>query len=1323
MEENRCSMCGKPNSADDVVCQHCGARLTPVTPSNAGKFTGGLSWLDAFREETGSSGQGQPTREPEEPEAEDAPDWLQRIHERTDDESQKTGDPEIRFDDSEMDQGQDGGSDVPDWLRNLKEESGSAPNVPDQPIPHWTAALRTWTDEPKSDNEPQDEEAEPTPQAPSWTAALRSWTDEPGQEADEEVEDEEVFPQDQAPKVTDWFHRILPEDEKPAQDVDDYIEDRDEKVLMDDVDLSDWQEKSASLSSIRESKDVNEEVPSWLQEDSSETTEDASQNLMQWLQDLDEQEGGKGKQKARYWMGEVDTGELAKSREVDPRFSEKGESSLPVYDPFSGTETGPDSKEDAKSTHFFSESELDEAGAGKPPVHTVRFEGEEENQTEEDLPLWMRSEPIMPLSQPLSAPKMTAALDPDDEEIPDWMKDQPTDQIAADAKAPMMTAALSGLDDDALGMDLPADELPPWMKELADEPAVPIKPGPAMTAILDDKEENMQEGLGESPEPDLPDQPRTPILTAALSGLDDEDLGMDLPIEEPPPWMKQVEQKEPPQSAEPPLSTAALGEFDEEAGDVDEEIPPWLIEEDEIPPVRSAEPLMTAALTGLDDETLSAEDEIPPWMQDIEAAASPDRPAAPMMTAALSGLDEEIPIPDEETPVWMRDTEEVAPPLPTATPLMTAALSGFDDEESDRFLSDDELPDWMRGIEPDESQPLASAALDDTTAFETVPGEIIERESASSEPLMTAYFDELQEETELSAKDLDSSSLAGTPDEDEVQDGFPSFDALDHFLVDEPANEENIPVSASGDEIPDWLTSFADESEMHREPLDAWSEDSLLSESSPSLPKKEQQDLGNLLQEGSAPDWLAEMKQGSDLSSMGDKQPFTFDDDDEIPLNLDTSHPFAGDDLPNWLSPEIWQAEGKIDEAAPDEKEVEGLENIQWELEGLEKGELPSWFQQLKPGKVEKRKGAKSEPLEGETQAEKIGPLAGLMGVLPARDMDRMYRKPPIYSDQIQLTERQSNRLQVLTRMIEGEAKNQPLKVAGEKLPVHLVQILFAILLILLMLIPFSGILPMQATLPFAASDPVVAFYNQVEQYPQNSTVLMVMDFEAGYTAEMRSTLDGLLERLYEKQVNITMISTLPIGPVLAEEIAQDIWLKHFAAHPDVNVTEYESRVINLGYLPGGSTAMLQFLRYPQQTVQYGFRYEKNPTRIWDASALSAIQSVDDFAGVIVVTDSPTVSQNWIEQANLGSLDRLMMVTSAQTYSLILPYWQTGQVKGLIAGLYQGYTYRTLLNQSSGLAVRWYSYQFGMNLVTLITILLTLGFIVRNTFPGRKTPR
>jgi hypothetical protein len=899
--------------------------------------------------------------------------------------------------------------------------------------------------------------------------------------------------------------------------------------------------------------------------------------------------------------------------------------------------------------------------------------------------------------------QVTAALN----DVPDWLANMGDDAIPEQPAAaePSLTKPKGGVEeydpfafkeeeapDQRLQVTAALNDVPDWLANMGDD-AIPEQPAAAEPSLTKPKggvEEYDPFAFEEEEESGQQLQ-----VTAALNDVPD--------------WLANMGD-----DAIPEQPAAAETALSKPKGGV-EEYDPFAFKEEEAPDQRLQ---VTAALN-----------DVPDWLANMGDDAMPEQPAAAetALSKAKGSVEEYNPFALEEeeesdphlhvtaalneVPDWLANMGGVeTPDLPAATETSLTKPKGTSEEYNPFALDEDEegtdprlhvtaalneVPDWLANI-----------------GGEDTPESIRSTASATEEP-----FTEF-----ISTGKKSAAPFAGMEDE--------PGEVNDPFTLEEQAPGQRLYVTAALNGVPDWLANMGDDAIPAQAATDEEEEDltprALPDVSrSPAFPAaaKAEKEKEIPLENGEMPAWLTEIKpQGKAEQPTVAKPAFTFAAEDETIAKMDMSHPFAGDDLPNWLSPDVWQADGKQSEETPKEPGSAGVGNIQWELEGLEKGEMPSWLAQIKPGQSAKRKRVLAAVSEEGSQTEKVGPLAGLMGVLPARDMVMMYRKPPVYSDQLHLNERQSNRIQVLSRMIESEAKNQPLKAEQEKIPLNLIRVLFAVLLILVMIIPFSGILPIPGSLPLNAGDPVIAFYNQVEQYPEQSSVLLVMDFESGYTAEMRSALDGLVERLYEKNVNIAMISTLPTGPVLAEEIAQSIWLSYFSAHPEINGTDYQNRVINLGYLPGGSAAMMQFVNYPRQSVHYSFR-DTTPTSVWDSQALAAIQSSNDFAGVIVVTDSQAISRNWIEQSTLRSLNNLLFITSAQTYSMILPYWQTGQVKGLIAGIYQGYSYRTLLNQSDGLVAKWFSYQFGMNLVTLVAVLLTIIFIIRNTFRGGKTQR
>ena len=108
----------------------------------------------------------------------------------------------------------------------------------------------------------------------------------------------------------------------------------------------------------------------------------------------------------------------------------------------------------------------------------------------------------------------------------------------------------------------------------------------------------------------------------------------------------------------------------------------------------------------------------------------------------------------------------------------------------------------------------------------------------------------------------------------------------------------------------------------------------------------------------------------------------------------------------------------------------------------------------------------------------------------------------------------------------------------------------------------------------------------------------------------------------------------------------------------------------------------------------------------WDHPAVLGLASLQDFALVVVLTDSPETGRAWIEQVQpvLSSVP-LSMIASAQAGPLLQPYYDLGQIQGMTVGLQGG----ALYEQRSGrvnLANRfWGAYQSG-SLAGLLLLLI-----------------
>ena len=78
----------------------------------------------------------------------------------------------------------------------------------------------------------------------------------------------------------------------------------------------------------------------------------------------------------------------------------------------------------------------------------------------------------------------------------------------------------------------------------------------------------------------------------------------------------------------------------------------------------------------------------------------------------------------------------------------------------------------------------------------------------------------------------------------------------------------------------------------------------------------------------------------------------------------------------------------------------------------------------------------------------------------------------------------------------------------------------------------------------------------------------------------------------------------------------------------------------------------------------------------WQLPPLQGVQKLSDFAAILILTDNADSGRAWIEQTGsaIGNTP-LLMVISAQAEPMLLPYYDSGQIKGLVTGLAGGEAY------------------------------------------------
>jgi len=702
------------------------------------------------------------------------------------------------------------------------------------------------------------------------------------------------------------------------------------------------------------------------------------------------------------------------------------------------------------------------------------------------------------------------------------------------------------------------------------------------------------------------------------------------------------------------------------------------------------------------DDSISAnsEDTIPSWLQGEEQGGftSPqdeDEGETPEWLANIRKLEADQ---EEDTPQLPEEEEDENQAWLESIRQKGGSIQEPDDEEEDDFLekiqemkeSDSPADAWDDGDEAQE---------DDLESPE------------SEEDLIASAWD----------KDTDALSMPEEEDEEAVPDwvsGLHSLDPVEMPAAREPAQPDP---GQEDEETPDWLKDIrhktAEDTKQPEDVLPAFGfqPDEMEADESQELPLDEDEAgedqalpadafTEQPTDTGSLPSWLENLQTSGLVESTSEAE--------EIRRNTaayvedeDVSSLFEDADLPEWLGEE---AEGE-QEPEPEEVEEEQTDQADVVEEEIHKGEMPSWLQAMRPVEAVTAMGEEPEEdeVEPKTTPETVGPLSGLRDVLPAEPHIIHFGTKPRPAPGFELTQAQQNYAGLLKSLVDEESASGAAERRGVANPQQVLRWVIGIFLltILFSVLWWNGDI-LSLPRPEAIPEENLAAISLVNQVSAGERVLVAFEYQPGLSGEMQAASAALLSDLVWSEAELVLVSSQPVGLGLADSFLQG----QFKGSTYIAGQEYTS----FGYLPGGAAGLRNFAISPRQA---------KPEMKWDQAPLNAVQTIRDFALVLVITDDPDVARSWVEQVqplldleNNGQGIPLVMVVSAQAEPLVYPYYITTprQISGLVSGVSGGAFYEAL--HGTSLARRyWDAYNTGLVLAVLVVALGSVFNLTRTS--------
>lgn len=226
-------------------------------------------------------------------------------------------------------------------------------------------------------------------------------------------------------------------------------------------------------------------------------------------------------------------------------------------------------------------------------------------------------------------------------------------------------------------------------------------------------------------------------------------------------------------------------------------------------------------------------------------------------------------------------------------------------------------------------------------------------------------------------------------------------------------------------------------------------------------------------------------------------------------------------------------------------------------------------------------------------------------------------------------------------------------------------RIIFLVIAIVVMLPLFFPLgLPIR---PTSASQEV---YNTVEELEAGDRALVSFEYGPSTRPEIHPMAIGILRHLFEKDVKVYITCLWPDGQFMAQDALQEIAVDQYDK-------TYGEDFVLLGFRPGNE-AVIKGIVSNLRTL---YTIDAHGTFIDDIPMMQGVESFADFDFLFSASAGYPGTVEWVQYAADPTGVPMSTGTTSIQVNEVMPYVQSGQIRGILGGMPGAAEYESLIEQ------------------------------------------